>query len=110
MRVSWMERRTNEWVLKTIKPEWTQESRVTGAFTVFWTCGETPRAREERAMENDVMIGVIEKAQHEMGHQRTSKMEKCYVQRMSSRVENDSTALTPPNRNASNVEHPFQEI
>ena len=74
MRVSWMERETNEWVLKTIKPEWTQESRVTGAFTVFWTCGETPRAREERAMENDVMIRVIEKAKNNMAINNTRQV------------------------------------
>ena len=28
MRVSWMERNTNVWVLDNIKPEWTLESRV----------------------------------------------------------------------------------
>ena len=28
MRVSWMERKTNVWVLENIEPEWTLESRV----------------------------------------------------------------------------------
>ena len=28
MRVSWMERKTNVWVLENVKPKWTLESRV----------------------------------------------------------------------------------
>ena len=31
MRVSWMERKTNVWVLENMKPEWTLESRVAQA-------------------------------------------------------------------------------
>ena len=48
MRVSWVERKTNEWVLENTKPEWTLESRVDALDMTV---------REERGMENDVMLG-----------------------------------------------------
>ena len=53
MRVSWMERETTVWVLENIKPEWTLQSRV--AQTSFRYFGHV--VREERGMENDVMLG-----------------------------------------------------
>ena len=53
MRVSWMERKTNVRVLENIKPEWTLESRVAQAALGYF--GHV--VREERGMENDVMLG-----------------------------------------------------
>ena len=53
MRVSWMERITNVWVFGNIKPAWTLQSRV--AQTAYF--GHV--AREERGVENDVMLGVM---------------------------------------------------
>ena len=53
MRVSWMERKTNVWVLENVKPKWTLESRVIkGALSYF---GHV--VRKELGMENDVMLG-----------------------------------------------------
>ena len=52
MRVSWMERKTIVWVLENIKPERTLESRVAHAALRYF--GHV--VREERGMENDVMI------------------------------------------------------
>ena len=53
MRVSWMERKTNVWVLENMKPELTLRSRVAQAALRYY--GNV--VREERGMENDVMIG-----------------------------------------------------
>ena len=53
MRVSWMERKTNVWVLENINPEWTLESRVAQAVLGYFGHVVT----EERGMENDVMFG-----------------------------------------------------
>ena len=53
MRVSWMERKTNVWVLENTKPEWTLESRVAQASLRYF--GHV--VSEERGMENDVMLG-----------------------------------------------------
>ena len=38
LRVSWMEGKTNIWIIENIKPEWTLESRVTKA---LWARGES---------------------------------------------------------------------
>ena len=53
IRVSCMERKTNVRVLENIKPEWTLESRVTQAALRYF--GHV--VREEREMENNVMLG-----------------------------------------------------
>ena len=53
MRVSWMERKTNVWVLENVKPKWTLESRVIKAALSYF--GHV--VRKERGMENDVMLG-----------------------------------------------------
>ena len=50
LRVSWMEKKTNIWIIENIKPEWTLESRVTQA-DYF---GHVVRAG---GMEDDVMLG-----------------------------------------------------
>ena len=39
LRVSWMERKTNIWIIENIKPEWTLESKVPKA----WARGESRR-------------------------------------------------------------------
>ena len=52
MRLLWMERKTNVWVLENIKPEWTRESRVAQAALRYF--GHV--VREERGMENDVVL------------------------------------------------------
>ena len=52
MRVSWVERKTNVWMLENIKPEWTLESRVAQAGLRYF--GHV--LSEERGMENDVML------------------------------------------------------
>ena len=52
MRVLWMERKTNVWVLENIKPEWTLESRVEQAALRYF--GNV--VREERGMENEVVL------------------------------------------------------
>ena len=53
MRVSWMEIKTNVWVLENVKPKWTLESRVIKAALSYF--GHV--VRKERGMENDVMLG-----------------------------------------------------
>ena len=53
MTVSWMERKTNVWVLENINPEWTLESRVAQAGLRYFR----HVVREERGMENYVMLG-----------------------------------------------------
>ena len=52
LRVSWMERKTNIWVIENIKPEWTLESRVPKAELSYF--GHVVRAG---GMEDDVMLG-----------------------------------------------------
>ena len=50
--LSWMERKTNIWIIENIKPEWTLESRVPkAALSYFW---HVVRAG---GMEDDVMLG-----------------------------------------------------
>ena len=52
LRVSWMERKTNIWIIENIKPEWTLESRVPkAALSCF---GHVVRAG---GMEDGVMLG-----------------------------------------------------
>ena len=51
-RVSWMERKTNIWIIENIKPEWTLESRVPKAALSYF--GHVVRAG---GMEDDVMLG-----------------------------------------------------
>ena len=41
LRVSWMERKTNIWIIENIKPEWTLESRVPKAALIVWARGES---------------------------------------------------------------------
>ena len=53
MRVSWMERKTNVWLLENVKPKWTLESRVIKATLNYF--GHV--VRKELGMENDVMLG-----------------------------------------------------
>ena len=43
LRVSWMERKTNIWIIKNIKPEWRLELRVTKAGKLLWARGESRR-------------------------------------------------------------------
>ena len=52
LRVSWMERKTNIWIIENIKPEWTLESRVPKAALSYF--GHVMRAGR---MEDDVMLG-----------------------------------------------------
>ena len=51
LRVSWMERKTNIWIIETIKPEWTLESRVTKAALSY--VGHVVRAG---GVEDDIML------------------------------------------------------
>ena len=51
LRVSWMERKTNIWIIENIKPEWTLESRVPKAALSYF--GHVVRAG---GMEDDVML------------------------------------------------------
>lgn len=53
LRVSWMKKKTNAWVLRIIKPEWTLESRVIKAALSYF--GHV--VRQDGGMENDVMLG-----------------------------------------------------
>ena len=45
LRVSWMERKTNIWIIENIKPEWTLESRVPKGkgIKLVWARGESRR-------------------------------------------------------------------
>ena len=52
LRVSWMERNTNIWIIENIKPEWTLESMVPKAALSYF--GHVVRAG---GMEDDVMLG-----------------------------------------------------
>ena len=52
LRVSWMERKTNIWIIENIKQEWTLESRVSKAALSYF--GHVVRAG---GMEDDVMLG-----------------------------------------------------
>ena len=54
LRVSWRERRTNEWVINTINPEWTLESRVVKAALSYF--GHVARSE---GMEKMVMLGKV---------------------------------------------------
>ena len=51
LRVSWMGRKTNIWILENIKPEWTLESRVPKAELSYFR--NVVRAG---VMEDDVML------------------------------------------------------
>ena len=67
MRVSWMERNTNVWVLENIKPEWRLESRVTQPALRYF--GRV--VRQERGMEKDVMrVTIGGKRLHGTGHKQ----------------------------------------
>ena len=52
LRVPWMERKTNIWIIENIKPEWTLESRVPKAALSYF--GHVVRAG---GVEDDVMLG-----------------------------------------------------
>ena len=52
LRVSWMERKTNIWIIENIKPEWKLESRVPKVVLSYF--GHVVRAG---GMEDDVMLG-----------------------------------------------------
>ena len=52
LRVSWMGRKTNIWIIENIMPEWTLESRVSKAVLSYF--GHAVRAG---GMEDDVMLG-----------------------------------------------------
>ena len=52
MRVSWMERKRNTWIIENIKPEWTLESRVPKAALIYFE-----HAVRAGGMEDDVMLG-----------------------------------------------------
>ena len=49
-----MERKTTMWIIESIKPEWTQESRVPKAALCYF--GHVVTAG---AMEDDVMLGIM---------------------------------------------------
>ena len=52
LRVSWMERKANPWIIENIKPEWTLESMVPKAALGYF--GHVVRAG---GMEDDVLLG-----------------------------------------------------
>ena len=56
-KVSWMERKTNIWIIENIKPEWTLESRVPKAALSYF--GHVVRAG---GMEDE---GVFERSHHQ---------------------------------------------
>ena len=60
LRVSWMERKSNIWIIENIKPEWTLESRVPKAALSYF-------GHEVRAgwMEEEVMLGRMNGARGE---------------------------------------------
>ena len=55
LRVSWIERKTNEWVLNRINPEWTLESRVAKSALSYF--GHVSRSE---GMEKDIMMGYVD--------------------------------------------------
>ena len=57
LRVSWMERKTNIWIIENIKSEWTLGSRVSKAALSYF--GHMVRAGE---MEDDMMLGRMDGA------------------------------------------------
>ena len=57
LRGSWMERKTNMWIIENIKPEWTLESRVTKAALGYF--GHVVRAGR---MGDDAMFGRMNEA------------------------------------------------
>ena len=59
LRVSWMERKTNIWIIDNIKPECTLESRVTKAVLLLSYFGHVVRAGGK---EDDMMLGRINEA------------------------------------------------
>ena len=52
LRVTWIDRKTNVWVVDNIKPEWTLESRIVKALLCYF--GHVIR---EGGMEYEVMVG-----------------------------------------------------
>ena len=54
LRVSWMDRKTNEWVVNNIRPNWTLESRVIKAALSYF--GHVARSE---GMEKDLMLDKI---------------------------------------------------
>ena len=54
LRVPWMERKTNIWIIENIKPDWTLEPRVRN--TVLSYFGHVVRAGW---MEDDAMLGIM---------------------------------------------------
>ena len=57
LRVSWMERKSNIWIIENINPEWTLESGVPKAALSYF--GHVVRAG---GMEDDVMLGRMHRA------------------------------------------------
>ena len=45
LRVSWMERKTNIWIIENIKPEWTRVKGAKGCIKLLWARGESRRDR-----------------------------------------------------------------
>ena len=54
LRVSWMEKKTNMWIIENIKPEWTLESRVRKAALSY-----SVHVLRAGGMEDDVMLGIM---------------------------------------------------
>ena len=52
LRVTWIDRKTNVWIIDNIKPEWTLESRIVKASLCYF--GHVIRAG---GMEYEVMVG-----------------------------------------------------
>ena len=52
LRITWIDRKTNVWVIGNIKPEWTLESRIVKASLCYF--GHVIRAG---GMEYEVMVG-----------------------------------------------------
>ena len=65
MRVSWMERKSNIWIIENTKPEWTLESRVPKAALSYF--GHVVRAGW---MEDDVMLGRMNGARGEQDQEK----------------------------------------
>ena len=49
LRVSWMERKTNIWIIENIKPKWTRVKGAKGCIKLLWAAAG--------GMEDDVMLG-----------------------------------------------------
>ena len=91
LRVSWMERKTNAWVLDQIKPVWTLESRIAKSAMSYF--GHVVRA--DNSLEKAIMFGKME------GTRRQGRPRRKWLDTISELTEESVGAAATLTRNRS---------